>query len=290
MSLNNPLTNILPKLNTPSEILNRGTLNSPQIGTSVLGNIPSLVTISPQSYFLQQMESWISSPSNATQWVLLFDDFPKTLKTEVIKELEVTRGEGWNVPYEQLTNYFLQKVIGCIFAQNVEIPRERTQIKYPQSLRGFRSYPIAESKDPHMNLQLSFMETNLSFVDGILRPWAALVGHKGLVARPEDESVKTTMTIIQYGKTNPYLAPIARKMWTFHDACCVGVPKVPYNYSNDSVETRTGIEFSFSSYQVYNTTYIPVFSLIDKFSKGGLKELTDTVVIDESIRNLGKLF
>ena len=277
-------------LNNPLEIIKKGALGSPQIGTSILGNLPSIPIVSPQNYFLQQMESWISAPSNATQWVLLIDSFPKTLKTEVMRELEYTRGEGWNVPYKQLTNYFLHKTIGCVFAQNVQIPAERVDVSYPDSFRSFRGSPVGGPRQPHRNLELSFLETNLSFVDGICRPWAALTAHKGLVARPEDESIKTNMTIIQYAKTNQFLSPIARKMWTFFDVCCTNVPNVPYDYKNDAVEIRSGIEFAFSNYQVYNTTYIPVFSLIDKFSNGGVEELLDTVVIDDSIKNLGKLF
>lgn len=288
MSLNNPLKSL--QAIKPSDVLRNGTLQSPRLGTTFLGNIPSIPVVSPQSYFLQQMESWISSPSNSSQWVLLFDDFPKTLKTEVLRELEYHRGEGWNVPYTQLTNYFLHKVIGCVFAQTAEIPRERSLVSYPNSKRGFRGAPIMDKRDAHQNLELGFLETNLSFVDGICRPWAALAAHKGLVARPEDESIKTTLTLIQYGKTNQYLSPIARKVWTFFDVCCVCVEKVSYDYSNSTVEKRTGVAFSYSNYQVYHTTYIPVFSLIDKFSNGGLKELTDTVILDKSIKNLGKLF
>lgn len=277
-------------LNNPLEILKKGTLGSPQIGNTILGNIPSIPVISPRNYFLQQMESWISTPSNATQWVLLFEDFPKTLKTQVLNELEPTKGEAWNVPYKQLTNYFLQKTIGCVFAQGVEIPRERMEVSYPNSKRGFRGSPIAEKRTPHQNLNLSFLETNLSFVDGICRPWSILTSHKGLVARPDDESIKTNLTLIQYGRTNQYLSPIARKMWTFFDVCCTNVEKVPYDYKEDSVEVRSSVEFAYSTYQLYNTTYIPVFSLIDKFSNGGIDELKDTVILDESIKNFKKLF
>mgnify|MGYP001596073406 CR=1 FL=1 len=276
-------------LNNPLQILKKGTLGSPQIGTSILGNIPSIPAISPQNFYLQQMESWVSAPSNASQWVILFDSFPKTLKTEVLRELEYTHGEGWNVPYKQLTNYFLQKMIGCVFAQTVKIPRERVEVSYPDSFRGFRGSPVAQNRSPHQNLELGFLETNLSFVDGICRPWAALTAHKGLVARPDDESIKTNITLIQYAKTNQNLSPIARKMWTFFDVCCTNVASVPYDYKNGDVEVRSGVEFSYSNYQVYHTTYIPIFSLIDKFSNGGLNELKDVVTLDKSIKNLGSL-
>lgn len=278
MSLNNPLKT--------------GGLGAPDIGTTVLGNIPTIPLISPRNYFLQQLESWISSPAHATQWIVLFDSFPKTIKGEVLRELEGSRGskDAWNVPYKQLTNYFLHKTIGCVFAQGFDIPKEGVSTSIPASKRGFRAYPVAENRIAHDRMYLDFLETNVSFVDGLLRPWVALVAHKGLVARPVEESIKTNMTVIQYAKTNQYLSPIARKMWFFYDVVPTNIPRTHYDYKNNEIEIRSGVEFVFSKYEVYNTTYIPVFSLIDKFSNGGIKELTDTVILDKSIKNLGKLF
>jgi len=277
MSLNNPITT--------------GGLQSPDIGSTILGNVPSIPLLSPRNYFLQSMSSWVSTPSHATQWVAIFDDFPKTIKTNILQELEGSRAskDVWNVPYKQLTNYLVNKSIGCIFCQGFELPAERVNVNYSESKRGFRSYPVSDTRQPHQNLNLDFLETNVSFVDGLLRPWAALVAHKGLVARPENESVKTNLTIIQYGRTNQYLSPIARKMWYFYDVAPVSIEKTKYDYKNNDVEVRGSIGFTFSKYELYNTTYIPVFTLIDKFSNGGLKELSDTIILDEAIKGIGNL-
>lgn len=38
-------------LNNPLEVIKRGTLGSPQIGRTILGNIPSIPAISTQSFF-----------------------------------------------------------------------------------------------------------------------------------------------------------------------------------------------------------------------------------------------
>jgi hypothetical protein len=278
--------------NNPIDSLKKGGLQSPDLGQTILGNIPSIPIISPRNYFLQNMESWISSPANTTQWLVLFDDFPKSLKRETLQELEYTDGakQGWNIPLKTMTNYFLQKTIGCVFCQGFSLPRERMKTDYRDSKRGFLGSPVSDGREGMENMRLDFLETNLSFVDSILRPWAILVGHKGLVARPDDESVKTTITVIQYGRTNQNLSPIPRKIWTFYDACPVAIAQTEYNYADESVEIRSGIEFTFSRYQVYNSTYIPVFSLIDKFSNGGFDEIKDTVILDDSIKKLDNLF
>jgi hypothetical protein len=279
-------------LNNPIETIKKGGLLSPDIGQTILGNIPSIPIISPRNYFLQTMESWISTPSNTTQWVVLFDDFPQTLKQQTLQELEYTDGakQGWNIPYTQLTNYFLQKTTGCIFCQGFSLPRERANISYANSNRGFIGGPVVNERATKQNLTLDFLETNLSFVDAILRPWVILASHKGLVARPDGESIKTNITVIQYAKTNQNLSPIPRKIWTFYDVCPVAINQTNYNYADESVEIRAGVEFSYNRYQVYNSTYIPVFSLIDKFSNGGVDELADTILLDDSVKNLENLF
>jgi hypothetical protein len=278
--------------NNPIEIIKKGTLGSPNLGTSILGTLPSIPLISTRNYFLQQMESWVSAPANTTQWVVLFDDFPETLKQKTIQELEYTGGDktAWNVPFKQMTNYFLQKSIGCVFAQGIQLPKETINIDYRPQNRGFLSGPITGNRIPKQNLVIDFLETNLSFTDGILRPWAILAGHKGLVARPQVESIKTNITIIQYARTNQNLSPIPRKIWTFYDVVPVHIGETEYNYADESVEVRTGVQFAYSRYQMHNSTYIPVFSLIDKFANGGLDELLDVVKIDDSLKNLGNLF
>lgn len=280
-------------LNNPIETIRQGGLQSPDIGQTILGNIPSIPIISPRNYFLQQMESWISAPTHSTQWIMLFDDFPKTLKTEVLQELEYTTGDkrGWNIPYKQLTNYFLHKTIGCVFAQGFEIPRQRAKHDWMQPKRGFQSGVVAQGRDFNQPFRMDFLETNLSFVDGILRPWILLAGHKGLVARPKEESIKTNITVIQYGRTSQFLSPIPRKIFTFYDACPVAIQPSNYNYSDEGVEKRTGIEFVYNHYDVYNTTYIPVFDLVDKFSSGnGVDEILNTVRLDDSLKKLGNAF
>jgi len=279
-------------LNNPIEVIKKGALGSPDLGSTILGTLPSIPLISPRNYFLQQLESWISTPSNTTQWVVLFDDFPTLLKQATLQELEYTSGDkaGWNIPYKQMTNYFLQKTIGCVFAQGFQLPKETIPITYTNQRRGFLGSPISEDRAPKQNLTLDFLETNLSFTDAILRPWSILVAHKGLVARPAGEGVKTNMTVIQYAKTNQNLSPIPRKIWTFYDVAPTHIGETQYNYYDEEVEVRTGVQFTYSKYQVYNSTYIPIPSLIDKFSNGGIDEILDTVVIDESISNLGNIF
>ena len=274
MSFNNPITSGLTE-------------------TNILGNIPSIPLISNRNYFLQQLESWMSTPASTTQWIVLFEDFPKLLKQEVLQELEYTTGDkiSWNIPYERLTNIAYQKVIGCVFCQGMELPQDRISINNAETIsRSFIGTPTSGTRQGFAPLKLDFLETNLSFVDLILRPWVILTAHKGLVARPKDESIKTNITIIEYAKTNQYLSQVPRKVWNFYDVAPISISQTSHGYSEENTEIRKGIEFLYSRYTVHGSTYIPVFSLIDKFMSGGISELQNIVTVGSSINNLGKLF
>lgn len=278
--------------NNPVQVLQKGTLNSPNVGSTVLGNIPSVPLISSRNYFLQSLESWISTPSMTTQWVVLIEDFPKTLKQEVLQELEHTSGDklGWNidVAVKSLGSYFLQKAIGCVFAQGFQTPKQTSNVNITDSKRGFLGSPIMESRAPNDFLSLDFLETNLSFVDAVIRPWVLLTAHKGLVARPEEESIKTDITILQYSRTNQFLSQIPRKVWTFYGCCPVDISSTEYNYKDESVEVRNGVKFAYNYYQVHHTTYIPIPSLIEKFMNGGIGEILGVSTIERSIDNITK--
>lgn len=264
-------------LNNPIEIIKKGTLGSPNLGTTILGNIPSIPLISPRDYFLQALESWVASPTMSTQWVVLIESFPKLLKQEIIQELENSSGDkmGWNIdiPVSTLSSYFFQRAIGCIFAQGFQAPGQNNKIKLTDSKRGFLGSPYLEGRGANELMHLNFLETNLSFVDAVLRPWTILVSHKGLVARPEDESVKTNISIFQYGRTEKFLSQIPRKVWTFYDCCPININSTEYNYSTDEVEIRTGVQFAYNRYQIYHTTYLPAFTMVDKFTSGGIRDI-----------------
>lgn len=280
-------------INNPVQILSGGGLGSPALGTTVLGMLPSISLISPRNYFLQAMETWLATPSMISQWIVLFEDFPQSLKQEIIQELEPTSGDkaGWNIniPKNLITSFFYQKSIGCVFAQGFNQPQHDAVTRFTEPQRGFLGSPYVTNRAPHQTLRLEFLETNTSFVDTVIRPWAMLVSHRGLVARPKEESVKTNIMVLQYARTNQNLAPIPRKIWTFFDCAPTQVPQTQYNYKTEAVEVRNNIHFSYNYFQMYNSIYIPVFSLIDKFSNGGINEVLGTVTAGDSIRNLGNL-
>jgi hypothetical protein len=107
-------------------------LFAPQVSSLFGFNIPGVPLISAQEYFLTQMESWFSSIPLNSQWVVLIDTYPRAISSDIIQNLEYVGGDkkGWDVsqPKGILTSYFYQKVVGCLFAQGVNIPNEKYDV------------------------------------------------------------------------------------------------------------------------------------------------------------------
>jgi hypothetical protein len=78
------------------------------------------------------------------------------------------------------------------------------------------------------------LETNKSFVDGVLRPWNVLVGHVGLLAQPQGSSIKANISVYQLAKTGVRSPLAIRKRWTYFDCVPTQVTPEDLTYNNSS--------------------------------------------------------
>lgn len=276
MAFPNPIKSV-------SNILSNGGLQAPSINKT----IPTIPIISARDYFLTALGSWIATPAMTTQWVAIIEKFPEQLEESVLQTLELTSGDkkGWNIPRTELTSYFLQKTVGCLFCQGFQSPKQRIAANNVDiESRGFYGPAVSGKRMPLEPLELSFLETNLSFVDGIIRPWVLLTSHKGLVARPDKESIKTNIHIFQYARTTSYLSQVPRKIWSFYDCAPINVEGAQYDYIKESVEIKSSVRFIYNWYQVSNTTYIPFPDIIDQFTSGNIGESLKSITIGKSIK------
>lgn len=158
--------------------------------------------------------------------------------------------------------------IGCAFAQTVGIPPENLgteTVGIPQ--RGFISAPVIKRRNPFGSLNIEFLETNVSFVDFLIRPWVIQASHYGLVARPvADLDIKTDMFLMNFGRMGVDPAShhaaggttgqqanmrgfVLRKMFHFRDCFPINVATERYSYSPESGPDRRDVEFVFTRYQ-----------------------------------------
>jgi len=283
--VNNPFTDVIRGVgqNASGLLTGQNPLAQPSI-TSVFGfTVPGTPLISTRDFFLTQMESWFTSIPLRTQWMLLIQGYPQLLQTQVVQSLEDRQGNVNNFDISQAVNilksYPLNKVIGCVFAQGVNIPSAQNLSVSKNKIfgdkqRGFIPGQVSEGKNTFDNLTIQFRETNTSFADFVVRPWSMLSSHFGFVARPAGDyrDMSTTISILHFTRSYQKLSQIPRKIWTFYNCFPISVSNQNLTYDTESMEMNT-TQWSYSNYAVQNNLYLPLPDIINKISSGGLNKL-----------------
>lgn len=124
---------------------------------------------------------------------------------------------------------------------------------------------IAQARQPHGGLKVSFLVSNWDIGDILFEPWIAAVAQKGLI---EDGSVsiKAKIIITEYASGRPLpehiikanskqggvLQMIERKQYIFHNCFPVNRSSVEKNYQFSSAGAfkNTAIEFKYDDYEI----------------------------------------
>tara|TARA_E500000318_G_C3561318_1_gene213588 strand:+ start:625 stop:1470 length:846 start_codon:yes stop_codon:yes gene_type:complete len=268
----NSVNNVIRGVSNPVNTLVGGTLAQP--GLSLFGtNLPGSPIVSFRDSFLNSLSQWSTSIPLNTQFIVLIDNFPAGLSTQVIRNLEpVVNSNGFdiNLAKATTTNFKNQGMVGCIFANQFNVPddsvvADKATIK---NNRGFIPGSILKNRNNFGNFSLSLRETNTSFVDFVMRPWVIMSSHYGLVARnPEDENErlkdpKTNLTVVQYTRSKEGLSQIPRKTWRFYN--CVPTSIASRDYKNDESEGVKNFTttWTFDNYEISSNLYLSVEEML----------------------------
>lgn len=277
-ALNNFLGSVGEKLG--GVVSGRNPLTQPNVAELFGFNIQGAPLISTRDYFLNQLESWITSIPLQSQWIVLIQPFPACINTQIMQGLEFTGGDSKNFAVDEarriLTAYPLQKVNGCMFAQNVTTPSETMSVKTAsvQNNRGFLPGLLSDGRSFYNNkINIDFLETNTSFSDFIIRPWVIAGEHFGFVARENDtdvsrdiRNVKSTMYIMEYSRTFQNVSMIPKKVWTFFNCAPISVDSYSLSYNEPSEVQKIKTTWSYTNYAVANSLYLPLPNIIQRVS------------------------
>jgi len=177
-------------------------------------------------------------------------------------DLHVPAGKLWKVSPEStkiLTGHEAQRKIGCIFAIGVGQVGETTETTtiggIDGVINGFNQGEIVNGRTSSNILDLTVRETNTSYTDLILRPWTILTSKKGLVARPQYESLKATITVLQMAHTDAHKRSSIRKIFNYYNCAPINIGSEVLSYESATL-TQRQIQFAFSHYSVGDmTTY-----------------------------------
>jgi hypothetical protein len=194
---------------------------------------------SPREHFLSNISVWELDVPLQTQWVVriapkasLIDFFSSVLRhTTVDHSLlgDVTKYSHFE-KFLGTRGNALEEGLGLYFAQGVEIPGESLDLEMAsmQGDNGFLQGNLVKNRASGNKRELSIklLETNLDFMDGLIRPWIIAAGYMGTCAAPGRTSIKCDIQIVQYtkGPTKP-----VRKIHNFIDC-------VPYSCEGSTLQ------------------------------------------------------
>ena len=168
--------------------------------------------------------------------------------TENLNYFETGRKNGWNIAdgTNNLISINDRNTDGaCLFANGITPPVEAInvarvgmQAAFDDHSGGLLDGVVTRSRKQQDSVAISFLETNQSFIDFVIRPWVILTGHVGLIARAPGsvDDVKTTITATFFSKYDGQVTP--RKIFTFFGCAPVSIDTATaYDYGANAVNT-----------------------------------------------------
>lgn len=229
-------------------------------------NIPDNEIVGQIPYFLQSV---LSTPAGALPkgplWVVTFDNsydadakayigksgIPSIINSVADYEPQAPK---WNVTKAIRTicsDNFLQTK-GCILAQNVTVPGEgiiATGVEGIQSNSFIRS-KVGQGRNDFEDLRIGFLNTNVSFVDNVIRPWVIMTGHKGLIARKGADQYRTNISVHRLGISNHGEPPFILQTFNFYGVCPTQVDSEEYTYNDNGTAVVRTATFTYQWYTV----------------------------------------
>jgi len=270
----NSINNAVQSIGNKANSLIGGSLAQP--GLSLFGtNLPFTPLISFRDRFLNSLDQWNTSIPLNTQFIVLIDNFPLGLTTNVLQNLEpIVQRTGFdiNLPKATLTNYKNQAIVGCIFTNGFNIGDDSLDSAAAtiENNRGFIQGTILKDRSDFASnkFTLSLRETNSSFVDFVIRPWVIMASHFGMVARDKSNPAelikdpKVNLTVVQYTRSDKGLSQIPRKTWRFYNCVPTSVSTRDYQYGEGEDVKNFDTTWVYDRYEISSNLYMNVGELI----------------------------
>lgn len=205
------------------------------------------------AYFLKEFLSKpVGSIPRVPIWSLTFDNIP----TSLILKVNDYQSNICNPPPDaavlsKLTTGALQDSKGCLFVQGIDLPGDGFTSNAEGSQQGglFREY-MNSGREDLQKFKVSFLDTSISFVEHVIRPWVIMSSFMGMVARKEQ--YRAGINIFRWGLgTKDSSSPVVYQTWKFKGVIPVSVDSEKIEYTQQSGVLRRNVDFVYQSYE-YN--------------------------------------
>jgi hypothetical protein len=186
--------------------------------------------------FISRPETSIPLNSNFVIQFTIPDQVQRTNSTVSYENWEphsndwITLANKRQYVIEKHQNQFGDQSNVSFFANGIILPQESLQVERGSVLNngGLLAGVYGSNRAQQNTIKTTFLETETSFIDFVLRPWVILTSQFGLLARGNAVSIKTDLTVITYTKipkkdTTNAPGVEVRKVYKFYDCAPVAL-------------------------------------------------------------------
>ena len=219
---------------------------------------------SPVTHFLELLSIWDYSLPLTTQWAVIIS--PEASENgdqnglfQIIKEYTQVDVTDFYIPLSiqnKLLNGKTQPNIdglGLYYAQSIRMPKESFSPQFVgvDNMGGFLKGTVGSDRldmgGRHLNID--FLETNIDFADGLIRPWIIAASYKGLINTGRKNSIKCSIVIQEFTrqKDADNVKPI-RKIHTFEGCVPTDVSERILKYDSEEILIKS-VGWIYTSYK-----------------------------------------
>jgi hypothetical protein len=219
-------------------------------------------------YFLSQV---LGTPAGSipkgAQWILSFDGIygetqtngstGKIVPIEAIKKGTLYEPGKWSIDssIDITLQEKYQTAKGCMFAQAIQIPGEGVNVNTEGvSYNGFIRSQVGAGRTDQNLVQISFLDTNISFVDNTIRAWTIATSHLGMIARTGPDNYRGNISAYKLGVNSPNEPPFVTQHYKFYGVCPIAITNEEWNYSKDISFRPREVTFAYHYYNLDTVT------------------------------------
>ena len=224
----------------------------------------SIDSKSYRSLFHKQISKWESGIPIQTSWVarfslqsnIDFSSFYESIGADISMDSDkfgIQQEDQFKVFNDDLNNS-----IGCFYIQGIKLPVDSFNVADANldGAGGFLTGIVGADrvKNTARSLTIDFFETNLDFIDLVIRPWMVTAAYRGLLAR-KFNNFKSNIDVVQFTRYNTNKdARLIRKHHQFFDCVPYSIPGNQLNYSAEDVKSA-GVQWIYNTYSYNNTEH-----------------------------------
>lgn len=218
----------------------------------------------PYESYLNTLSEWPTALGSSNQWFLWFDIKNVVALTDNLNELlykaegNFGRESGWSINENSVLKlidgeYHFNDKIGCVFAKQVNLPSDGFEAgNEGLTYAGYMPPATSNTRQKYNKLRVTFLETNASFVDFVLKPWMILCSYYGLMSRRYDskKNIRCSYCDVNFlARTKPQQEQDYRKIYRFQNIVPISIEGEQYSYLSDDMKT-VSVEFIYDQYYI----------------------------------------